>query len=124
MATANANVKKVLDSLKSKGTIVEEWHEGTEWYRVWSSGLIEQGGVAVTTNAMATVTLRKAYSDTNYHATAMIYEGGTNNGVLGAKYSFTTPKSTSSITFKCTYASDGTSGPLNGSNLTWSTVGY
>ena len=32
MATANANVKKVLDSLKSKGTIVEEWHDGSEWY--------------------------------------------------------------------------------------------
>ena len=24
--------------------IVESWHEGTEWYRVWSDGFIEQGG--------------------------------------------------------------------------------
>ena len=124
MATANANVKKVLDSLKSKGTIVEEWHDGSEWYRVWSSGLIEQGGIAVIKSSLATVTLRKAYSDTNYHATATVYEKTAGIGVIGVKYSFTTPKNTTSITFKCTYASDGTSGPIENSNLTWSTVGY
>lgn len=124
MATANANVKKVLDSLKSKGTIVEEWHDGSEWYRVWSSGLIEQGGATVTKDGLAILTLHKAYSDTNYHATAMFYEDEINNTSLSAKYSLSHPKSTAVLTFKCTFAGSDNEGHLVDSKFTWVAVGF
>lgn len=55
MATANPTVKAVLNHLLQNGggisKVIEEWHEGTGWYRVWSSGLIEQGGMTETLDA-------------------------------------------------------------------------
>ena len=71
MATANANVKKVLDSLKSKGTIVEEWHDGSEWYRIWSNGFMEQSGRY--TSGTANVGFYKPFSDVDY---AFVTSGG------------------------------------------------
>lgn len=46
--------------------VVEEWHEGANFYRKYSSGFIEQGG-AVTGNGMVPVTLPKAFSTTEYY---------------------------------------------------------
>ena len=124
MATANANVKKVLESLKSKGTIVEEWHDGSEWYRVWSSGFIEQGGTAAISQGLASVTLRKAYSGTNYHVSATVYEDETNTAVLVCKYPISTPKGTSAFTLKVTWDLGESYGSVERSRLTWTTMGY
>ena len=76
MATANANVKKVLDSLKSKGTIVEEWHDGSEWYRAWSSGFIEQGGVVSIPNSIVQIVMNRAFATNNYSVSAFVDNGG------------------------------------------------
>lgn len=46
--------------------VVEEWHEGSTFYRKYASGFIEQGG-AVTGKGMVTVTLPKAFSTTDYY---------------------------------------------------------
>ncbi len=47
--------------------IVEQWHSGSEWYRVWKSGFIEQGGnTSVSRHSFATVNLRKPFSNGNY----------------------------------------------------------
>lgn len=43
-------------------TIVETWHSGTDWYRIYSDGWCEQGGVI----SAVTTTLLKPYIDTNY----------------------------------------------------------
>lgn len=44
--------------------VVQNYKNGKNWYRVWSDGWIEQGGI---TNAKAnTITFLKAFSDTNY----------------------------------------------------------
>lgn len=65
--TADQTTKKVLDYLKANGggnyKVIEEWHEGTEWYRKWSSGLIEQGGKL---NNGATKTLEIPFTDTSF----------------------------------------------------------
>lgn len=48
-------------------TVIETYQNGTSWYRVYSDGWCEQGGVI--TNATyqgTTVNLLKSYSDTNY----------------------------------------------------------
>lgn len=50
--------------------IVETWHEGTEWYRVWSDGWCEQGGAWGTNTsnwANASVVFHKSFVDTNYN---------------------------------------------------------
>ncbi len=49
---------------------VTRWTSGTEWYRVYSDGFIEQGGRYVQTNASSatrpTISLHKAFANTNY----------------------------------------------------------
>ncbi len=51
-------------------TVVETYHNGTEWCRIWSDGWCEQGGyVAGTTNNRKTVTFHQAFADTNYTVT-------------------------------------------------------
>jgi hypothetical protein len=45
--------------------VVQNYKNGTSWYRVWSDGWIEQGGRLTTTS----VTFLKAFSDTNYTVT-------------------------------------------------------
>ena len=45
--------------------VVETYHNGTDWYRLYKSGWIVQGGVTPQGNN-ATVTLHKEFADTNY----------------------------------------------------------
>lgn len=42
--------------------VTKTWHSGTEWYRVWSDGFIEQGGHGTD----STCTFSKAFSNTDY----------------------------------------------------------
>lgn len=47
--------------------VVATYRKGTEWYRVWSDGWVEQGGCAVTSSGRGvSVTLLKPYADRNY----------------------------------------------------------
>lgn len=52
--------------------LVETWHSGTEWYRVWSDGWIEQGGIttAVSGTRNYQINFNKAFTDTNYFVTS------------------------------------------------------
>ena len=82
---SDQTVKKVLDYLKANGggnyKVIEEWHEGTEWYRVWSSGLVEQGGLADVTNASngKEVTFLKAFSTVVLNMTATVKDNTEEN---------------------------------------------
>ena len=56
-----------LINLENRKYIIETWNEGTEWYRVWSDGWIEQGSIITSgTNATVTVQLLKEFTTTNY----------------------------------------------------------
>ena len=49
--------------------VVENYVNGASWYRVWSDGWCEQGGIYSQSNAQSTettITLLKAYPNTNY----------------------------------------------------------
>lgn len=81
MATVNVDVKKALDSLRAESKVVETWRDGPNWYRVWSDGFIEQGGIAKITGKNSTisgapngttVTLNKGFLNTNYIVTATV----------------------------------------------------
>ena len=50
--------------------IIDSYVNGTSWYRVWSDGLCEQGGIAyIPGNGGVTVYLLKPYKDINYNGT-------------------------------------------------------
>lgn len=53
----------------SRGYLVDSYHNGTEWYRIYSDGWIEQGG-EVGASGQTTVTFPKAFSNTNYTVVA------------------------------------------------------
>ena len=60
-----------LINLENSKRIIETWNEGTEWYRVWSDGWIEQGGHKLVHNYIYFI---KNFSNTNY-----IIVGNTSN---------------------------------------------
>ncbi len=40
-------LEEVSNNLNSMKHIIEEYHSGTQWYKIWSDGWIEQGGTFV-----------------------------------------------------------------------------
>ena len=64
-------LEEVTDKLNSMKYVVETWNEGTEWYRIWSDGWIEQGGHKLVHNYIYFI---KNFSNTNY-----IIVGNTSN---------------------------------------------
>lgn len=51
------------------GTVVDSWHSGVNWWREWSDGFIEQGGIS-TQSASADeckVTFHKSFSTSNLY---------------------------------------------------------
>ena len=76
-------------TLESK-RIIETWNEGTEWYRIWSDGWIEQGGTTglITSGDSynsKTITFKKSFTNTNYTFTSCANKYSTENG-LGTAY--------------------------------------
>lgn len=60
--------------------IVETYRNGTEWYRVWSDGWVEQGGYKAL-DSTGTVTFLKPFQDTNYTVTVSS-QRTSNNGFV------------------------------------------
>lgn len=56
-----------------KKRVVENYVNGTSWYRVCSDGWIEQGGKVTVIGGGTTVTLLKSFSDTNYAVLATAF---------------------------------------------------
>ena len=69
-----------LDKSAVKSYVVESYVNGTSWYRVYSDGWKEQGGVAsfpqYNNNYGLSVTLLKPFSNTNYSSIAQMRDGG------------------------------------------------
>lgn len=72
---ADQTTKKVLDFLKNRNSadayIVETGGDSTSWYRRYSDGWLEQGGITGTLSF--TVTFPKAFSNTDYQFVATKY---------------------------------------------------
>ena len=63
-------LEEVTDKLNSMKYVVETWNEGTEWYRVWSDGWIEQGGQSYNAvDSEITIQLHKPYTNSDYFIT-------------------------------------------------------
>lgn len=60
-------------------TIIKQWQEGTEWYRIWSDGYLEQGGVqSNNATGIIKITFQKPFKDTTYTLNSVSHDG---NGV-------------------------------------------
>ena len=79
-----------LTNLENRRYIIETWSEGTEWYRVWSDGWIEQGGTTglITSGdgyTAITIQFKKSFINTNYTFTSCANKYSSQNG-LGTAY--------------------------------------
>ena len=79
-----------LTNLENRRYIIETWSEGTEWYRVWSDGWIEQGGTTglITSSdgyTATTIQFKKSFINTNYTFTSCANKYSSQNG-LGIAY--------------------------------------
>ena len=97
----------------TKPYVTETYHSGTEWYRVWSDGWIEQGGrIQVQTSTYADVTLLKPFTDANY----MISFSHSSSGTGGQAESYAIQASVSYIRLGNSCG--------NAQYFTWSACGY
>ena len=58
--------EEVINKLNMIRYIVEEYHSGKQWYKIWSDGWIEQGGYVINPSSNETVNLLKPYNNINY----------------------------------------------------------
>lgn len=54
--------------------VVESYNDGTNWYRLYKSGWVEQGGVTSVLSGEGTVTLLKPFDSANYSILVTIQE--------------------------------------------------
>lgn len=67
-----------------KAYIVETYRNGTEWYRVWSDGWLEQGGYK-DGDTKGTITFLKPYISAEYTITAVAIGTNTSGSTPGAQ---------------------------------------
>ena len=69
-----------LENHGAGATVVESYRNGTEWYRIWSDGWIEQGGYGVASGSgeKKNIVLLKPYIDSSYTIT-LANLGGTHH---------------------------------------------
>lgn len=96
--------------------VVEEWHEGHSWFRIWSSGLIEQGGEALSTGSITNVTLIKPFTQIEYN----VLTTQTTNEAPGFNANFQVQKDEKTLSsFKVV-----TSDAYEDNSATWYAFGY
>lgn len=110
-----ANVESGLENKLDNGTIhiVETWKSDASWYRKYSDGWIEQGGLMSTSN---TVTFHVAFSNTNYYVD-VTWNGGKSEVFYPSDWQITK----SSNTYFTTTA---TTNAHNVRGLCWYACGY
>lgn len=104
--------------------VVQNYVNGTSWYRVWSDGWIEQGGIVsipeFTTSTSITVTLLKNFSNGNYTVLSQLINGGSNWALVQG--SNITSKQTGKFSLNL-YTSGG-SGTITSRSRNWYACGY
>lgn len=101
----------------------DEWREGSEWYRVWSNGLIEQGGIGTTaSNGIVSLTFKKLFAAANYFLYGLMDHNS--NSAVSFKCVENPPKTSSSATLKATYCLAGENGILPNTSFSWFAIGF
>lgn len=119
--TGNYNdlVNKPSIPASPKAYITQTWHSGNNWYRVWSDGFIEQGGVSSIvrgSDAVTTVSLNTPFTSSNYSVAINVQI--TNASDISSFYLGTTKKT--NTTFYIVKDGAGGGDPLS----YWCACGY
>lgn len=111
---------------KPKAYVTKTWRSGTQWYREWSDGFIEQGGVAtVGDNYYAPVTFPHPFSNTYYSISGYVDEDERDSSVIGVKVSQVPVRTNTSCGLTATWCGTGGSDyMLKGCKIYWAAVGY
>ena len=108
--------------------IIDTYVNGTSWYRIWSDGRCEQGGIAqVNANTKNyTVNLLKAYKDIYYNISCNQYFGAINYANSGNSATYDALNSYSCATNTRTISSFRLQYITTGQNrfVSWQTCGY
>ena len=109
-----------LINLENRKYIIETWNEGTEWYRVWSDGWIEQGGQSYNAvDSEITIQLHKPYTNSDYFITQTTGFNGAWSQFVTGWYIPATIVSVTNSSFVIHFFPD------NGLNIRrWYTCGY
>lgn len=106
--TTNATTESTASKARP-AVVIQNYKNGTSWYRVWSDGWIEQGGlIGTNSNANQWLGFPRAFSNTNYVfvSAADGYNSKANIGITG--------KQTTGVVFDNEYSS----------NYNWYVCGY
>lgn len=82
ISTGLTEAETRISALENHGagaTVVETYRNGTNWYRVWSDGWVEQGGLVV--DGATSLTFLKPFVDANYTVNAMYVTTARNGGM-------------------------------------------
>lgn len=113
--TTSKATKTSTASKARPAVVVTNYVSGASWYRIWSDGWIEQGGVVTINGAdqNGTVTLLKAHANTNYSAIATLRSefDATRDAGVGA-----IPSTTNQLIIR--------NGVNFAVNICWRTAGY
>lgn len=71
---------EVIPKAECVAYIVEEWHSGASWYRIYSDNWCEQGGRVNSAGASGTLNYHLPFVDTNYSFVAIEGEKSTMEG--------------------------------------------
>ena len=105
----------------SKGILEESYVNGASWYRVYSDGFCEQGGVNTYSSSPLTISLLKSYKDTNYTVCAL--EGFT-DAIHGGGWTTFYKSTKNSFQVKTWYGNGTGDGTSSSYIISWRTVGY
>lgn len=78
--TASLANKVNTADLEEVQCVVETYQNGASWYRVWSDGWCEQGGLTATEASNSTIYFLKPYIDTNYTVSVNSYRANSGSG--------------------------------------------
>lgn len=117
VTTLESNVGALQSGVgRASAYIVETWHEGTEWYRRWSDGWIEQGGFVDPASTVVNVNLYTPFTSIDYTVLSIYVHatGGGGGGYNSAPY-LITPRTTTAFSLSIDNAAK---------NLFWRACGY
>lgn len=108
-AEVGIDINKVYEDLEIKANkslsnipsnidyVVESYNDGTNWYRIYKSGWIEQGGYNTATETTRVINLLKTMYDTNYFVVIQQYHTSAN----GDNVSIINPNTKTTSSFTC-----------------------
>ena len=139
-ATLQVDLTKIRQSITAVSSKVEDklgvstvhitntWKStgGDSWYREWSDGFIEQGGVATVGNSnYAPVTFPHPFSNTYYSISGYTDEDEANSTVIVVKVSYNHVRTNTSCGLTATWSGGSNSGYMpKGYKIYWAAVGY